>query len=147
MKYPSACSGVTLSDRVAIDGTSNIMSCFVGAALLESADANILSPLKEDQDGQSTDPEKPNKVSQKAPTVDDISLRWDAPTGEDIQRNDAPLTPKFSLEYFDDYCFETAPQAATSRSPLSPPPTPRPNRAMIQHLRHPIPEKLLVPVF
>jgi hypothetical protein len=140
-KSPSACSGVTLSDRVAIDGASNTATCFFGAAFLESIEADI------DRDEQSTEVEQPNEVSQKPPARDDISLRWDAPAGEDIQRNDTPLPFELSVENFDDYRFETPPQAAIMSTPLSPPPTPRPDRAMFVCMRRPIPEKLLLPVF
>jgi hypothetical protein len=148
IKHPSACSGVTLSDRVAIDGASNIVSCFVGAPFLGSMKTDILRPSNEDQDQQSAEAEQPIKESQKPPTAgDDISLRWDASTGEDTQRNDTPLSPKLPQENFYDYCFETPSNTAMMRSPLSPPPPPRPDRAMIQCIRPPIPKQLLVPVF
>jgi hypothetical protein len=145
IKYPSACSGVAFSDRVAIDGASNIVSCFSGAVSLKSSQADILGQSKEDQGEHSAQTEQPNKVSQKPPTGDDISLRWDTtPAGED----DTPLSPKLSLEIFHDYCFETPkPKVAMMRTPLSPPPPPRPDKAMIYCIRHPIPEELLVPVF
>jgi hypothetical protein len=146
IKHPSACSGVALSDRVAIDGASNIASCFAGVAL--SIEADILSPSNEDHDEQSSEAEQTIKESQKPPTGDGISLRWDAAAGDDTQSNDTPLSPKLSQEKFYDYCFETpAPNAAMMRTPLSPPPPPRPDRAMMQCIRPPIPEKLLVPVF
>jgi hypothetical protein len=142
IKYPSACSGVTLSDRVAIDGASNTVSCFVGAVFLGSSEANI------DQDEQSTEAEQLNNVSQVPPTEDGISLRWDSPTGGDLHRNDAPLSPLLPLENSDGYCFETPVQVAMMRTPLSPPPPPpRPDHAMIHFIRPPIPEELLVPVF
>jgi hypothetical protein len=142
IKCPSACSGGTLSDRVAIDaGASNSVLCFVGVAFLESIEADILSPSNEDQNEQSTEAEQHIKESQKPPTGDDISLRWDT------QRNDTALSPKLSQEFFDDYCFETPPNAVMMRTPLSPPPPPRPDRAMIQCIRLPIPEELLIPVF
>jgi hypothetical protein len=146
IKYPSACSGVAFSDRVAIDGASNlVVSCFSGAVSLKSSQADIPGQLKEDQGEHSAQTEQPNKVSQKPPTGDDISLRWDTtPAGED----DTPLSPKLSLENFHDYCFETPPpKVAMMRTPLFPPPPPRPDHAMIYCIRHPIPEELLVPVF
>jgi hypothetical protein len=145
VEFPSACSGVTLSDRVAIDGVSNTVSCFSGAVFLKSSQADILGPSKEDRGENSAQTEQPNKVSQKPPTGDDISLRWDTtPAGED----DTPLSPKLSLENFHDYCFETPPpKVAMMRTPLFPPPPPRPDHAMIYCIRHPIPEELLVPVF
>jgi hypothetical protein len=147
LKCPSACSGVTLSDTVAIDGASNSVSCFVGAAFLESIEADILSPSNEDQNEESTEAEQHINKSQRPPARDDISLRWDEHIGEDTQRNDALLSPKLSQEHFYDYCFETPPNAAMMRMPLSPPPPPRPDRAMIQCIRLPIPEELLIPVF
>jgi hypothetical protein len=142
IKFPSACSGVNLSDRVTIVGASNTVSCFLGAAVLGSSEANI------DQGEQSKETEQPNNVSQMPPTGDDISLRWDAPTGGDINRNDAPLSPMLPLENSYVYCFETPPQAAAMMgTPMSPPPSPRPDHAMIHCIRPPIPEELLVPLF
>jgi hypothetical protein len=131
---------------VAIDGASCRNA---SATLYESAGADIHSPWKEDyQDEESTEAEQPNKVSKKPPNAGDyISLRWDAPASEDIQRNDTPLSLELSLESFDDYCFETpSPKAGMMRTPLSPPPTPRYDHAMIKCIRPPIPEKLLLPV-
>jgi hypothetical protein len=146
MKYPSAFSGITTSDRVAIDGASNTVSShtmpsFFGVTFLESLENDIVSPSKEDQDEQSTEAEQPPNN-----TRDDISLQWDARAGEDIQRSDTPLSIVLSLVNFDDYCFETPPQVAMMRTPLSPPPTPRPDHAMIQCIQPPIPDKLLLPV-
>jgi hypothetical protein len=144
-KFPSACSGVTLSDRVAIDGFSNTVSCFSGAVFLKSNQADILGPSKEDQGESLTQTEQP---SQRIPTGDNISLQWNTPVGGDIQRSDPPLSPRLYLEGFLDYCFETPlPKAAMVRTSLSPPPPPRPDHAMIDFIRPPIPEELLVPVF
>jgi hypothetical protein len=144
IKFPSACSGVTLSDRVAIDGVSNTMSCFSGAVFLKSNQANILGPPKEDQGDHSTQTEQPSQ----RPTGDNISLQWNTPIVVDTQRNDPPLSPRLSLESIHDYCFETPlPKAAMVRTPLSPPPPPRPDHAMIHFIRPPIPEELLIPVF
>jgi hypothetical protein len=149
-KHPSVYSSVTLSERVAIDGAScSNASCVFAAALCESAGADIHSTWKEDyQKEESTEAEQPNKVSKKPPNAGDyISLRWDVPASEDIQRKDTPLSLELSLESFDDYCFETpSPKAGMMRTPLFPPPTPRHDHAMIQCIRPPIPEKLLLPV-
>lgn len=154
--YPSIYSGVALSDRVAVDGACNTVSCFVDAAALRTTLSDALSLPEEEQDEQSTGLEH-KKELKKPNTGDDITLRWDIidqllqqsdqllqQSDQLLQQSETPL-PR-PLVNFEDFCFETPKTTITTS--LTPPPSPRVQQhSMIRCIRPPIPEALLLPVF
>jgi hypothetical protein len=138
IKFPSACSGATLSDRVAIDGL-NTISCFLCVYIF---------PVNWGQHWSrqtSKETEQTNNVSQMPPTEDDISdgMRLQMQIYTETLR----YLPYSIRKIVTSTVSGTPPQAAMMRDDcFVPPPPPRPHQAMI-HFILSIPEELLVPVF